>query len=849
MFRLALKGALARRLRLALTATSIVIGVAFVAGTYVLTDTLNATFDSLFGGAEKGVAVVVRGHQAFAVSGFDAGPTEERALVPDSVLQEVRTVPGVKDAVGVASGYAQLVYKGKAVVNGGAPNIGTAWVGNKPESALHLVKGREPTAPGEILIDQKSADKYHIPVGAPVEVIASGQTLPATVVGYLRFGTSTLGGATITAFVPSQAQQLLIGAKDAWTTVQASADPGVSQAVLKQRVQSALTGAGLSTGVVVQTEKAYAADQADQVKSQLKFFNILLLVFAFISVFVAVFIIFNTFTVLVAQRTRELALLRALGASRRQVLSSVVLEAALVGLGSGIVGIGLGLLVADGLRALLGVFGGSFETVSLQLRTRTVVVSLLVGGLATMLAALVPAVRATRIPPVAAMRDDFVLPMPTLRRRTHIGAALLVIGAVLLVIGVKNGQPLALGLGALAMFRGVVSLSPLLSRPIVGGIGRVLPRVWGTPGRLARENALRNPRRTAATASALMIGIALTTTMSIMAASITTSANAAIDKSVGADFIITAEHFAPVSGSVATQARGVPGVADVTEFRAGAAKIHNSTKQVQGVTSNTVIDTLRLDVTNGSAADIAPGNVLISEKIAADNHWHVGSDIPVEFSLTGNKTLRVQGIYAKNPIAGDYLIGLETYDANFRNRLDQVVALTAAPGANLGQVRTDLTKALSNNPSLKLQDQTEFKQDQKRQINQVLAFVLALLVLSLVIAWLGIVNTLALSVFERTREIGLLRAVGMATRQVRRMVRLEAVVISLFGALLGVALGLGYGAALVQALHSQGIDTTSFPVGQLIGYLVVGMLAGVTAALWPARRASKLDVLRAIADE
>ena len=846
MLRLALKGALARRLRLALTATSIVIGVAFVAGTYVLTDTLNATFDSLFGGAEKGVAVVVQGHQSFQVSGFDAGPTEERALVPDSVLQEVRSVPGVKDAVGVASGYAQVVYKGKAVVNGGAPNIGTAWVGKKPESALHLVKGQEPASPGEVLVDVKSADKYHIPVGAHVEVIAAGQTLPATVVGYLRFGDSSLGGATITAFVPSQAQELLIGAKGSWSTVQASADPGVSQPVLKQRVQSALDAAGLSDGVVVQTEKAYTADQADQVKSQLKFFNVLLLVFAFISVFVAVFIIFNTFTVLVAQRTRELALLRALGASRRQVLSSVVLEAAIVGLGSGIIGIGLGMLVADGLRALLGVFGGSFDTVSLQLRTRTIIVSLLVGGLATMLAAIVPAIRATRIPPVAAMRDDFVLPTPSLRRRTRIGVVLLVIGGVLLVLGVKNGQALSIGLGALAMFRGVVSLSPILSRPIVGGIGKVLPRFWGTTGRLARENALRNPKRTAATASALMIGIALTTTMSIMAASITSSANAAIDKSVGADFIITADNFAPVSASVATQARQVSGVADVTEFRAGAMKVHNSTKQLQGVTSDTVVDTLRLDVISGSADNVTAGNVLISEKTAENNDWRVGSNIPVEFSLTGKQTLRVQGIFAKNPIAGDYLIGLETYNANYRNRLDQVVALTAKPDANIGQVRTDLNAALKNNPSLKLQDQTEFKQDQKRQINQVLAFVLALLVLSLLIAWLGIVNTLALSVFERTREIGLLRAVGMRFGQVFGMVVLEAVVIALFGALLGVALGLGYGAALVQALHSQGIDTTSFPVVQLVGYLVVGAIAGVTAALWPARRASKLNVLQAI---
>ena len=850
MFRLALKGALARRLRLALTATSIIIGVAFVAGTYVLTDTLNATFDTIFGNAEKGVAVVVRGEEAFKVSGFEAGPTDERALVPDEVLQTVRGVSGVHDAVGVANGYAQVVYNKKAVVNtGGAPNLGMAWVGDQPENPLKVVKGHEPTTASEIVIDEKSADKFHIPLDVPVEVIVSGTTVDKTVVGFVKFGNSTLGGATITAFLPTEAQKLLIGTTGSWSTVQAAADPGISQPVLAARVQAALNSAGESNGVVVQTETAYAADQADQVKSQLKFFNVLLLVFAFISVFVAVFIIFNTFTVLVAQRTRELALLRALGASRRQVLTDVVLEAAIVGITSGIIGIGLGMLVADGLKALLGVFGGSFDTVSLQLRTRTIVVSLLVGGLATVLAAVVPAVRAARIPPVAAMRDDFVLPTASLRRRTRIGGALLVIGAVLLAIGVNKGKALDIGLGALAMFRGVVALSPVLSKPIVGGIGRLLPRFWGATGRLARENALRNPRRTSATASALTIGIALTTTMSVLAASITTSANAQIDKSVGADFIITADHFAPVSGSVAAQARQVAGVGAVTEFRAGAMKVGSSTKQVQGVTSSTATDTLKLDVTSGSASNVSEGTVLVSEQTAKDKHLHVGSSLPVQFELTGKQTLTVQGIYAKNPIAGEYLIGLETYDANFRNRLDQVVALKAAPGANLSQVHADLTKALSNNPSLKIQDQTEFKRDQKQQINRILAFVLALLVLSLLIAWLGIVNTLALSVFERTREIGLLRAVGMATRQVRRMIRLEAVVIALFGALLGVALGLGYGVALVQALHSQGIDTTSFPVAQLIGYLVVGVIAGVTAALWPARRAAKLDVLRAIATD
>ena len=845
MLRLALKGALARRLRLALTAVAIMIGVAFVSGTLVLTDTLNATFDQIFGNASKGVSVVVRGQQAFQGSN-DNGPTDERGLVPNDVLDTVRSVPGVTQAIGDAGGYAQLVYRGKAVVNGGAPNLGTAWVGEGPLSSLHLVRGTGPTAADEVVVDEKSAKKFDIPVGAAVEVVVSGRTLPARVSGIVRFGSgSSLAGATLTAFTPETAQRLLLGTRDGWSLIEAGAQSGVTQQELRSRIAAALRGQPYE----VMTEKAFVKDQSKSVKSGFKFFSILLLVFAFISVFVAVFIIFNTFTVLVAQRTRELALLRALGASRGQVMRAVVLEAFAVGLFAGIVGLGLGVLVAAGLRALVVSLANGLSTVSLQIEARTIIVGMLVAVVVTVAASVVPAFRASRVPPIAAMRDDFVLPTASLRRRNIIGGVLLVVGIALLVAGVNKGNALEIGLGALAMFRAATALSPLLSRPIVGGLGRLLPRIWGTTGRLARENALRNPRRTAATASALMIGIALTTTMSVMAASITTSANAQIDKSVGADFIITAKNFSPVSDSVAKTVANVPGAAAVTAFRSGSMRVGSSVKSVQGATATTVADTLRLTVKGGSVDNIGLGDVLVSEATAKAKHLHVGSKLPVAFALTHKQTLTVTGIYAKNPIAGDYLIGMQTYDANFRNRLDIVVAVKAAEGTNLGTLRQGLAGALKATPNLELRDQTQFKQDQKRQINQVLGFVLALLVLSLVIAWLGIVNTLALSVFERTREIGLLRAVGMATRQVRRMVRLEAVIIAVFGALLGVVLGLGYGAALVRSLDSQGIDTTSIPWTQLIAYLIIGALAGVTAAWWPARRAAKLDVLRAIATE
>jgi putative ABC transport system permease protein len=845
MFRIALKGALARRVRLGLTAASIIIGVAFVSGTLVLTDTLNATFDQIFGNASKGVSVVVRGQQAFQGSS-DSGPVDERALVPDSALAVVRQVPGVSDAVGDAGGYAQLVYEGEAVVNGGAPNLGTAWVGEGPLSSLTLVSGEAPDAPGEVVVDERSAEKFDIPVGAPVQVVVSGRTLDATLVGTVRFGKgSSLAGATLTAFAPETARRLLLGSADGWSTLQIGAEPGVSQAELRNRVAAALEGQPLQ----VMTEEAFVKDQSDAVKSQFQFFNVLLLVFAFISVFVAIFIIFNTFNVLVAQRTRELALLRALGASRGQVLRSVVVEAGVVGLFAGIVGLGLGMLVAAGLRAVISSFADGLDTTSLQIRPRTIVIGMIVALVVTVAAAVIPAFRASRVPPMAAMRDDFMLPAASLRRRNIIGAVLMALGVVVLVAGVRGEEALPIGLGAVATFVAAAALSPLLSRPMVGGIGRLLPRVWGTTGRIARENAMRNPRRTAATASALMIGIALTTTMSVMASSFTSSANAIIDKSIGADFIITGKNFAPISDGVAKDLAAVPGVGAVTSFRSGSMKIGGSVKPVQGATGDTVADTLRLTPVDGTVDDIRPGEVLVSEEVADSRNLDVGSRLPVTFALTHRQSLTVSGIYEKNVIAGDYMIGLETYDANFRNRLDIVVAVKTPQGAEVGPIRTRLADALDSYPNVDLRDQTEFKADQKRQINNVLIFILVLLVLSLVIAWLGIVNTLALSVFERTREVGLLRAVGMARRQVRRMVRLEAVVIAVFGAFLGALLGLGYGAALVKALESQGVESTSIPWGQVVGYLVVGAVAGVTAAWWPARRASRLDVLRAISAE
>jgi len=404
------------------------------------------------------------------------------------------------------------------------------------------------------------------------------------------------------------------------------------------------------------------------------------------------------------------------------------------------------------------------------------------------------------------------------------------------------------GLGALGIFLGVAMLSPFISRPSVGGIGAVLPRFWGSTGTLARENARRNPRRTAATASALMIGLALVAAGGVLGSSLVKSANAIIDRSVGADFIVTTKNFAPIPATVAKDMQAVDGVDAVTEFRAGQAKIAGSVASLQGVTSDTVDRTLQLDMVRGNLDALSKGELVVSDKLAKDKKWQIGTKVPVVFGETGKTELTVGGTYKENQIAGNYLIGLETYDHNFTQDLDQVVAMTVKPGADLTAVRKDITAAAGAS-NLEVRDQSEFKAEQRKQINMLLGLVYVLLGLAIFIAALGIVNTLALSVVERTREIGLLRAVGMGRRQVRRMVRLEAVIIAIFGTLLGIVLGVAIGSALVNALHDQGIDQLVIPIGQLVIYFAIGSIIGVLAALWPARRAAKLNVLKAITTE
>ncbi len=843
MLRTTLKNLLGHKLRLALTTVSVVLGVSFIVGTLVLTDTINATFDRLFGDAERNTSVSVRARADFTTT---AGGAEQRAPVPSSLLGQVRAVPGVKEAVGTVEGYAQLVdpHTKKVVENGGAPGLGRAWTGTTL-SPLRLTSGRGPSAATEIAIDSRTAEKHRIAVGDTVMVLLAGGPRQEQVVGIFSFGsTGDLAGATLTTFDTVTAQRVL-GSPGSYSTIKLAATAGVSQVELRGRVQRVLP-----KGYEAITGKQAAAENSNSVQSQLKFLNVFLLVFAGISLFVGSFIIFNTFTMLVAQRSREMALLRALGASRRQVTRSVLGESLVVGVVASALGLGVGLGVAKLLKLLLKAFGADIPATGLVLLAHTPSWAFAVGIGVTMAAAYGPARRAAKIPPVAAMRDDVALPMASLRRRAIVGCVLTAGGAVLMGVGLAgaSSQPAALvGFGAAAVFWGVRALSPFISRPVVRLLGAPLQRTSGVAGRLARENALRNPRRTAATASALMVGMALVSAMTVMSSSVKASAGEVIDRSLGADFLLTTKTFTPFTNAVAERLRSAPGVAAVSSFRLGEAKVGGSSVGIQGTQPDTVDHTVTLDMLKGSKDALAAGGLLIDEKTATTKKWAVGQQVPVVFTRTGLTSLRVGGIYRENQLLGSYLISTATFERNYTNSLDSIVAVTSAPDVPIAQVRRTVEAAAALSPNIDVRDQAEFKAEQRKQINQVLSFILVLLALAIFIAVLGIINTLALSVFERTREIGLLRAVGMSRRQLRRMVRLESVIISVFGALLGVAVGLGFGWALVTALHDQGIRTLVIPTGSLVGYLVLAGIIGVLAALLPARRAARLDVLRAIA--
>ena len=833
-----LKGLLAHKLRLLLTGLAIILGVTFISGTYILTDTLHNTFTSLYSSVYSKIDFQVRGVAQFGGDTSNA----VRDPFPESLLAKVRSVPGVEGAAGSVTGYAQLIAPdGKAIANGSSPTEGMNYDPNLRDPVLNVVQGAPPVTAGEVVVDAATAQKYGFRVGQRVRILFVGPSRTFTISGIIQFASAgDLGGATLAGFSLPTAQAVLDETGEL-NYINVAADPGADKATVQRDIAKVLP-----PGVEVVTGQTAADDNTNAIDQSLSFFNTALLVFAFIALFVGAFTIYNTFSIIVGQRTRELALLRTVGASRRQVFGSVLAEAAAVGFISSVVGIGIGVLAARALKALIGGFGITLPSGPLVLESRTVIAGLLVGTGVTVVSAIGPARHAVRIPPVAALTDrpgdgDRA---SGLRRRTIWGTGLTVAGVAMLAVGLSKSATPLVGLGAICLFIGVAMLAPAAARPLSGAIGSPFDRLLGEPGKLGRENSMRNPRRTAQTASTLMVGLALVSAMAVFGASLSDTVTSGFDQATNANLILTSTSqgsgFSSLVPTVAAKAKGV--TVETTLYQ-GQFLEQGSVRAITGVATQHLSDTVILNMTSGSSAAVDNGELLIDSSTATSKHLSVGDTVPVKFAKTGNTTLRIGGVYQDNALVGSYLVGSGLFLANFQHPAPSTVLLRTTGS------ETAVQNALSGYPNVQVQTKDQYEQSQASSVNALLGLVYALLALAVIIALIGIVNTLMLSVIERTHEIGLLRAVGMGRRQVRSMIRTEAVILSIFGAVLGVVIGTPMGLALVASLRQDGLTETSVPYSTLAIFLIVATALGLIAGGWPARRAAKLDVLAAIATE
>jgi putative ABC transport system permease protein len=851
MLAVSLKGMAGRKLRTVLTALAVVLGVALIAGTYILTDTINHQFDQIFAQVRKGVDVSVTPKKVFN-SDNNANPP----AFPASYVAKVQQVPGVQKAAGgIFDNGVILDNKGKKIGgSGGAPNFISSDA-PAPFNPFHYVSGHGPTGPNQISIDKYTADKQHWHVGSTVRVGGQGPATPYTVVGIAKFGKlNGLAGAAIAVMTLDQAQKVTdkVGKLDG---IDIQAQKGVKPEALVTRVQQSLPST-----VTVRTGAEQAAKDSSDTKSGLSFLKTLLLVFAGVALFVGAFMIFNSFSITIAQRTRELSMLRTVGASRRQVLGSVLGEATIMGLVASVIGLGIGIGLAKGLKALFKAVGADLPGGSTVIASRTIIVSLIVGTLVTIVASLSPAFRATRIQPIEGVREGAEIPKTRFSRiKTPFGAVTLGLGVALMCLGLLTNSTgsavwLPLLFGTVLVFIGAAMFSSKLVRPIASLVGRPMESLRGVSGQLARENATRNTSRTASTAAALMIGLALVSGVTIFAAGIKKSVDSAIDTSVRAGLVLeNKDGWSSIPQSAGKAVAQVPGVGASSEVRLSQAKVAgvSGTPDVSGVNPQTLPAVYQLDWKHGSNAtlnQLGSGNAIVSESWSKSKHKKVGQQINITTQSGNHATYTIIGTYKNNVhFLGDIAVTNQTLARDFKVTQDQFVMYALTPGANANQVQAQATKILNAQfPNAQADTKSGFKKKQTEWIGQISAFFYVLLSLAVIVSLFGIVNTLVLAIYERTRELGLLRAVGMSRRQVRRIVRYESVITALIGAILGTVLGVFFAVIISRPLAGEGFKL-SFPVGTLVILLILAGLAGVLAAITPARRASKLNVLEALA--
>jgi len=864
MFRLTLKSIWSHKVRFLLTGVAVVLGVAFIAGSFVFTDTLTKIFDEIVSSANAKVDAVVRSNQK-----VESTFGEQRSPISETVLPAVReSAPGV-EATGLVEVFPRIVGRdGKPVGQGsnGPPTLGYSWSTVPGLNPWRLLPGSQaPVKDDEIVLDEGTAKSAKFNVGDTVTVLTP-QAKQYRLVGVAKFGQSTsLAGASIVLFTGPEAQRIsqLPGQFSIILATEGGVDSAQQQQLVNQ-IAAGLNERGV-TGVEVVTGDTYRKEQQNQFQQFISAFRVALLVFAFISLFVGTFIIFNTFSIVIAQRLRELALLRAIGAAGRQITLSVLGESFLVGVLASIVGTLVGVGLAFLLRSLLNAIGASLPAGELILQPRTFVVAIGIGVLVTIGSSIVPAIRAARTPPVAAMRDlpDTASARPIIR--VFVGIVVTIVGFVVLGLGLFadiDNSVYAVGVGAGVVFIGVFILGPVIAAPFSRFFGAPV-RAWrGISGQLAQENAIRNPRRTATTAAALMIGVALVALITIFAGSLNATVDQVVSSSFRSDFVVNTEGFPGMSPEYATKIRALPEVAPngVAPLRVGFRNsiiVDNKPKATILLASDPKALVNVFDL--GGEGDISAmtGNQLaVSKRVAKERGWKICSEVLVKFTQEDQEPstipFTIVALIRDDALGprGGYIVPIDSAFGQYvRPVADYQLYVKLKPDADAVAARKQIQEIVKSDPAIKVQDQIQFRESRKSEVSQFVNVIYALLALALIIAFIGIANTLALSIFERTRELGLLRAVGMSRKQVRVTVRWESVIIAVFGTLLGLVLGLVFGWGLVRSLKDEGITVFAVPVGQLVVIVLVAWLLSIVAAALPARRASRLDVLDAIAHE
>ena len=847
MVRATLKSLLSRKLRLTLSALAVVLGVMFVAGSLIMTKSLGASYDAMFASVNQNIDVEIT-----AKPKLDGGQSDAVATpIPASVVDQIKAAPGVKKTTAsVFADGARVIGKDGKVATSFAPRFGSSWTGE--DDLVQLRSGRGPRAPDEVVIDAAMAKSLDYKVGDRIGILTLQPKREFTLVGIFGYSgdRDTLGGAQVVGFTLPVAQELMLGEKNVYNQVDLVAQTGVSQTELKKTIQDTVGSA-----YKVQTRDEVNESNSDDINQALSFFNYILLGFAGVALFVGIFLILNTFSMLVAQRTRELALFRAMGANRRQIISSVLLEALLIGLLASVLGLLAGIGIGAGLGTLFGNFGGANIDLVLTIPVSAVIASFAVGVGVTLIAALFPALRASRIPPIAAMREA-ATPDKPLTGITIGGAVVFALGAgamCLSLFGPVDGSAslwLLLG-GVLVTFIGVALLTPIISRPVVSVLGRIF--AWSVPGQLGRRNSARNPRRTAITAAALMVSIALVTGVSTILSSVTKSIDSAISDQLNAQLIITGQQTGPQPPTFSEKAldsmKHLDGVDTVAAAYIGPAQINGKTTSVAALDDPAAAQrVLGLNQKSGSIDKLSANQLIVDEDTAKDAHLSIGDPVKVQLVKGDLTTYTITGIYAKNDAVAGYMLP-KAATQYFQVAQPSQAFVKVKDGTSVDKVESQVKDLLADSPEVTVQNQADYIDQISGQFQTILNFVQILLALAILIAILGIINTLALSVIERTRELGLLRAIGLRRSQTTRMITVESIVISVFGALLGIVVGVGFGAVVVRALKSEGLGKFALPWTQIVTYLVLSVFVGVIAALLPALRAVRLNVLAAISYE